>query len=106
MNPDWSDGIIEATCNDNLEWELSPSVEYSCVQGTLHHFLQLSQEESLGCLTVIIQWEIYLITQTFLSKRVPTTAGRPPWGPAAHRHPRPPRGQLYRRVPRRWTGTG
>ena len=33
MNPDWSNGIIEATCNDNLEWELSPSVAYSCVQG-------------------------------------------------------------------------
>ena len=33
MNPDWSSGIIEATCNDNLEWELSPSVAYSCVQG-------------------------------------------------------------------------
>ena len=44
MNPDWSNGIIEATCNDNLEWELSPSVAYSCVQGTLQNFIMLRQE--------------------------------------------------------------
>ena len=35
MNPDWSTETLEATCNSNLEWELDPNVDYSCVQGTV-----------------------------------------------------------------------
>ena len=32
MNPDWTISSLEATCN-NLEWELDPDVDYSCVPG-------------------------------------------------------------------------
>lgn len=36
MNPDWTTSPLEATCNEHLEWELNPDVNYSCVPGTMN----------------------------------------------------------------------